>query len=96
MPRIGQYKNVLLALCMLRVVVWCGVMWGVSRASVPPLTRGAAGATDKPPYGGFPEFLFPPRSHAYFPRDLFDEVEIDHLTTHGWVFGRAGDGYIAL
>jgi hypothetical protein len=33
-----------------------------------------------------------PFSHAYFPRDAFDEViERDH-----WVFGRTGEGYIGL
>ncbi len=33
-----------------------------------------------------------PFSHAYFPRDAFDElIEKDH-----WIFARKGDGYIAL
>jgi len=31
-------------------------------------------------------------THAYFPRWAFDEV----LEQDGWVFGRAGDGYVAL
>jgi len=33
-----------------------------------------------------------PFSHAYFPRRAFDEV----LQRDGWIFGRKGDGYIAL
>jgi hypothetical protein len=31
-------------------------------------------------------------THAYFPRDRFDEV----VAKSGWVFGRKGNGYIAL
>ncbi|NDJ55030.1 MAG: hypothetical protein GYB68_18315 [Chloroflexi bacterium] len=31
-------------------------------------------------------------THAWFPRDQFDEV----IEANGWVFGRLGDGYIAL
>jgi hypothetical protein len=37
----------------------------------------------------FVDYLY---SHAYFPRAEFDEV----LERDGWVFGRKGDGYIAL
>lgn len=33
-----------------------------------------------------------PFTHAYFPRDMFDDV----IEENGWVFGRKGDGYIAL
>ncbi len=36
--------------------------------------------------------MFPPYTHAYFPRAAFDEVvDCDH-----WVFGRKGDAYVAL
>jgi hypothetical protein len=31
-------------------------------------------------------------THAYFPRWAFDEV----VEQNGWIFGRAGDGYVAL
>ena len=33
-----------------------------------------------------------PFSHAYFPRDAFDEV----VEQNGWIFGRLGDGYLGL
>jgi len=36
--------------------------------------------------------LYPPRTHAYFPRDKFDEV----VQRDGWTFGRVGDGYLGL
>jgi len=38
------------------------------------------------------EILFKDLSHAYFPRDAFDEV----VQTAHWVMGRKGDAYVAL
>ncbi len=36
-------------------------------------------------------------THAYFPRWAFDEVvEVPAESGGGWIFGRAGDGYVAL
>jgi hypothetical protein len=36
-------------------------------------------------------------THAYFPKWAFDQVvEVPSETGGGWVFGRAGDGYVAL
>ena len=43
-------------------------------------------------YGGLIADLFPDYTHAYFPQDQFDEV----VTEGNWVFGRKGDGYVAL
>ncbi|MCI8622672.1 MAG: hypothetical protein HFG26_03300 [Provencibacterium sp.] len=39
-----------------------------------------------------PDFVDYLYSHAYFPRDQFDET----MERDGWVFGRKGDAYIAL
>jgi len=54
---------------------------------------------DLPDHAGLPpfearHFLF---THAYFPRWAFDEVvEQPVAGGGGWIFGRKGDGYIAL
>lgn len=45
--------------------------------------------------------MFEPRhygfTHAYFPKWAFDEVkEVPAAKGGGWVFGRSGDGYVAL
>lgn len=40
----------------------------------------------------FEYFRWEPYTHAYFPQDHFDEVVEDGK----WVFGRLGDGYVAL
>jgi hypothetical protein len=45
--------------------------------------------TFEPP---FDAFNYEPYTHAYFPRDHFDEVVQDG----NWVFGRRGDAYVAL
>ncbi len=37
-------------------------------------------------------FAYLPYTHAYFPTEYFDEV----VEAGGWVFGRKGDGYVAL
>ena len=39
-----------------------------------------------------PIFAYQPFTHAFFPQDRFDEV----VEQSGWVFGRKGDGYVAL
>lgn len=61
-PRVGQYKNVLVAVYNAPARVTLGE---VKRYSY---------------------------THAWFPRDAFDEV----LTQDNWVFGRKGDGCVAL
>lgn len=64
-PRVGQYRNVLVALF------------------------------DLPRYPSAPRPLEARHyafTHAYFPQWAFDEVAEED----GWVFGRAGDGYVAL
>jgi hypothetical protein len=38
------------------------------------------------------QFTYLPYTHAYFPRERFDEV----VTDGNWTLGRKGDGYIAL
>lgn len=62
LPRIGQYKNVLVSLYKINMQKAMG-------------ERAVYDFT-----------------HAYFPREFFDEVTEEG----GWFFGRAGDGYIAL
>jgi hypothetical protein len=37
-------------------------------------------------------FTYLPQTHAYFPREKFDEV----VQSGKWTFGRRGDGYVAL
>jgi hypothetical protein len=39
-----------------------------------------------------PIFGYEQYTHAFFPQDRFDEV----VMQSGWVFGRSGDGYVAL
>jgi hypothetical protein len=45
-----------------------------------------------PGAGPLEVFSYLPYTHAYFPREHFDEV----VTEGGWTFGRKGDGYVAL
>ncbi|MFH1538496.1 MAG: hypothetical protein ABIH66_06030 [bacterium] len=62
LPRVAQYRNVLICLFHIRMTK------AVGERNV---------------------FAF---THAYFPREAFDEV----VSESGWHFGRVGDGYIAL
>ena len=39
-----------------------------------------------------PAFGYEPYTHAFFPQDRFDQI----VEQAGWVFGRVGDGYVAL
>ena len=48
-----------------------------------------------PPWGGFPDFLFPPRTHAYFPYNLMD-ASVNDVARSGWVTGAVGGGYVGL
>lgn len=69
MPRVGQYKNVLVSL------------FNVS--SHPGLSIMEAR-----------HYAF---THAYFPKWAFDEVkEVPAAGGGGWIFGRKGNGYVAL
>jgi hypothetical protein len=48
-----------------------------------------------PPEGGsglLDSFTYLPVTHAFFPTEHFDEV----VESDGWVFGREGDGYVAV
>lgn len=64
MPRVGQEKDILIALY-------------------------------NPPFDGEPKEVFPPRTHAYFPKMAFDQV-IDRLSDLGWILGRSENAFIAL
>ncbi len=45
-----------------------------------------------PPAPPLDRFTYLPYTHAYFPREHFDEV----VTDGNWTFGQRGDGYVAL
>ncbi|MCO5165532.1 MAG: hypothetical protein M9894_04070 [Planctomycetes bacterium] len=61
-------------------------------ASLPQVSQheGVALILYDPPLGQ--RLLFPQETHALFPRAAFDEV----VERAGWVFGRKGQGYVAL
>ena len=59
------------------------------RAAIHIYQPGYAAPTD--PLLG-PYFGYEPYTHAYFPLERFDDV----VGRNGWVFGRKGDGYVAL
>jgi len=46
---------------------------------------------DRPDMGPL-EFIFPGYTHAYFPKDSFDQW----IQSGDWMFGRKGSGYVAL
>lgn len=46
----------------------------------------------KPEASAVDQFLKSDHTHAFFPRDRFDEV----VQAEGWTIGRKGDGYLAL
>lgn len=51
-----------------------------------------APAYDAPDASPLERFAYEPSTHAFFPRDHFDEVE----QREHWVCGRLGDGYVGL
>ena len=47
---------------------------------------------DRQPGNPIPYFEYETLTHAYFPKEFFDEV----VEQDGWTIGRKGDGYVAL
>lgn len=58
------------------------------RPDLPPVAEGLLSFAEGAGFG----LQFKDYSHAYFPRDEFDEV----VTGAGWTIGRSGEGYLGL